>query len=416
MLQTTAALGVTSVAGCTDLGFWGPSAGEEKWEFTSSGDRPGSGFFSSPTVVDGTVYIGGPGALYALDAATGDEEWTFTDPSHVVRSSPTVSDGTVYVGGPDETLYAVDAETGEREWVFTEPSRIVRSSPTVFDGTVYVGADGLYAVDGQTGEREWRFDESFGWTPSSPTVFDETVYILFTPSTDPEHHEFGLFAVDAATGEREWAFTGHAGIRSTHTSSPTVADGTVYVGAPDETLYAVDAATGEREWAFTEPAMHVSSSPTVFDGTVYVGAVEEWEHERHGDPDAVHSGLYAIDAETGEREWMFPTDEVLNSSSPTVAGGVVYVGSNDQRVGVLDGAMYAVDAETGEQVWKFTEPPDGVGSSPTVVDGTVYFGASGTTHDYDGAVFAVNAGVDGSSAGSRVRLGTLGHHDEAPRN
>jgi tRNA A-37 threonylcarbamoyl transferase component Bud32 len=63
-----------------------------------------------------------------------------------------------------------------------------------------------------------------------------------------------------------------------------------------------------------------------------------------------------------------------------------------------------VDAETGEEQWRFTEPSDGVYSSPTVVDGTVYVGSQ------DGNLYAVDAGVSGSSEGSRVMLGTLGHH------
>lgn len=42
-----------------------------------------------------------------------------------------------YVGSFDETLYAVDAATGEEEWAFTQPSDVVGSSPTVADGTVH---------------------------------------------------------------------------------------------------------------------------------------------------------------------------------------------------------------------------------------------------------------------------------------
>jgi len=46
-----------------------------------------------------------------------------------------------------------------------------------------------------------------------------------------------------------------------------------------------------------------------------------------------------------------------------------------------------------------------VESSPTVVDGTVYVGS------FDDNVYAIEAGVSGSSEGSRVRHRTLGHHD-----
>jgi hypothetical protein len=213
----------------------------------------------------------------------------------VVDSSPTVADGTVYVGSHDKTLYAVDAATGTEEWAFTQPTGTVRSSPTVADGTVYVGFyDGtLYAVDAATGEQEWAFAQPSDWVDSSPTVADGTVYV--------GSHDKTLYAVDAATGTQDWAFTQPS---NKVKSSPTVADGTVYVGSRDETLYAVDVATGTQEWTFTQPSDWVDSSPTVADGTVYVGSYD--------------SNLYAVDAATGTQEWAFTQPSNKVKSSPTV--------------------------------------------------------------------------------------------------
>jgi outer membrane protein assembly factor BamB len=59
-----------------------------------------------------------------------------------------VADGTVYIGSHDKSLYAVDAATGSQQWQF-DTSRWVYSSPAVVDGTVYVGDDNgsLYAVE-----------------------------------------------------------------------------------------------------------------------------------------------------------------------------------------------------------------------------------------------------------------------------
>ena len=45
--------------------------------------------------------------VYALDAGDGSERWSFkTDDS--VNSSPTVVDGTVFVGSHDTNVYALD--------------------------------------------------------------------------------------------------------------------------------------------------------------------------------------------------------------------------------------------------------------------------------------------------------------------
>jgi len=78
--------------------------------------------------------------------------------------------------------------------------------------------------------------------------------------------------------------------------------------------------------------------------------------------------------------------------------GTVFVGS-------WDGNVYALDADDGTEQWAF-QTGNAVSNSPTVVDGTVFVGSG------DGNVYALEAGVSGSSEGSRVMLGTLGHHGD----
>jgi len=104
----------------------------------------------------------GAGTLTLTKEATaqenlGTERWQFTPGGAV--ASPTVADGTVYVGSADSNLYAVDAQTGTEQWRFQVGGV---ASPTVADGTVYVGsADSkLYAVDAQTGTEQWRFRQA----------------------------------------------------------------------------------------------------------------------------------------------------------------------------------------------------------------------------------------------------------------
>ena len=296
-------------------------------------------------------------------------QWTF-ETGDSVSSSPTVVDKTVFVGSNDNNLYAVAADTGEQEWAF-ETFLFVYSSPTVVDGTVFVGStDGnLYAVAADTGEQQWAF-ETGNSVGSSPTVVDETVCV--------GSNDNNLYALNAETGSQEWAFeTGNS-----VSSSPTVVDETVFVGSDDGNLYALNAETGSQEWAFNT-GNSVRSSPTVVNGTVFVGSRD--------------NNLYALNAETGSQEWTFETGGEV-SSSPTVVDGTVFVGSGD-------GNLYAVAAETGSQEWTF-ETSDLVLSSPTVVDGTVFVGC------WDGELYAVDADVSGSSEGSRVLLGTEGHHDE----
>lgn len=330
-----------------------------------------------PIVVDGSVYAGTSGSrVFSLDAATGEREWVFTKPTGAA-TSVTVVDERVYTMDFGGTLWAIDTATGEQEWKFTNPTA-GGDTPTVVDGTVYIGSsentgpskedrDGtLWAVNSKTGDLEWTFTEPPATVSSSPTVVDNTVYV---GSADrPYENDSALWAVNAATGEQKWVFTKPS---KTVESSPTVVDGTVYVGSNDNTLWAVDAATGEQEWAFTKPSGSVRSSPTVVDGTVYVGSSE--------------GTLWAVDTATGDLKWTLEVGtDVWNysiDSSPTVFDGTVYVGSDK-------GILHALDADTGEKKWNFTHPHSLVSASPTVVKDP----------------------SNGDSIGSRVNLGTLGHH------
>lgn len=135
-----------------------------------------------------TVYVGSnDAALYAVDAGTGNLRWAFTDPSLHLSPSPTVVDGTIYIGSgggsPSESgaLYAVDAATGEQVWTASAPGLI--GTPTVTDGTVYFPANGtfgedredsgVFAVDAATGDQEWAFTYPSSRIGSAPTVIDD---------------------------------------------------------------------------------------------------------------------------------------------------------------------------------------------------------------------------------------------------
>ncbi len=91
-----------------------------------------------------------------------------------------------------------------------------------------------------------------------------------------------------------------------------------------------------------------------------------------------HSGVLAAQAprEFHRVKWRFPTgDRII--SSPVIANGILYFGSED-------GNLYAVDSTTGMQRWKRTTGGP-VSATPAVANGTVYAGS------YDGWFYALDA-------------------------
>ena len=55
-------------------------------------------------------------------------------------------------------------------------------------------------------------------------------------------------------------------------SSPSVANGVVYVGSYDHNLYAFNASSGALLWTYTTGSDIVYSSPAVVNGMIYIGS------------------------------------------------------------------------------------------------------------------------------------------------
>src|SRR5206468_6019675 len=137
----------------------------EDWSFIDPPPAPGqpdAGFYASPTVVNGVVYIGSnTGVFYALNEATGAVLWQrllgYTTAlscgeGHGIVSTAAVANDpvsgtlTAYVGGGDGYLYALNAATGDivfRQFVVdvgtTQNEGFIFGSPTIVDGKIYIG-------------------------------------------------------------------------------------------------------------------------------------------------------------------------------------------------------------------------------------------------------------------------------------
>jgi outer membrane protein assembly factor BamB len=127
-----------------------------KWHFGT-----GQEFLASPTVADGSVFIGSPdGTFYKLNEVTGHiqaryyigqqsppgcEPWGVIDTA-TVAADPVTHQQMVYVGGPDGYLYALTEANLTLKWksvvALPTPGKHTYfdwSSPTVSHGNIYIG-------------------------------------------------------------------------------------------------------------------------------------------------------------------------------------------------------------------------------------------------------------------------------------
>jgi len=190
----------------------------------------------------------------------------------------------------------------------------------------------------------WKLELTSGLY-TSPTIADGTVYLNY------ESEYFGdepnVYALDAETGDIRW--TVDLGRFGSFWTSPTLANGKIFVlddsGAHCGNLLALNRTDGSELW---RAEGHFKYSTVVSDGLVYVGSED---------------GIAGIDVRDGDVVWA-SCDVGKARATPAVDNELVVVPLGD--------SLQAVDATTGAVQWK-TE----VGTrqtSPVVSDKTVFIG------------------------------------------
>jgi outer membrane protein assembly factor BamB len=371
------------------------------WRFDPRERKGRVHFHSSPTVVDGQLYIGAlhevstlsEGYVYCVHARfdsnrplpsgetvrAGDLLWRFTAGGTLkpVFSSPSVSGGRVYIGEGyhQDTacrLLCLDARSGDRVHWSLATSSHVESSPTIAGGRGFIGAgdDGLIcfaadaasATDASPPPMKWHVPNIH--VDASPAVADGRA-IVGTVVGDV-HRETLVLAVDAATGRELWRTPTPLPVPA----SPAVEGDRVFVGLgngkvdydaddPAGAVWCLDAASGEKRWEF-RTSKAVLSTPAASDGRVFVCSRDE--------------KCYCLNAGTGDVNWSMSAGAPL-VASPVVAGGRVYVVTTT-------GLVLCLDAATGAEAWRFEidVPNADLFASPTLSGGRLYVAAAGKVY------------------------------------
>jgi outer membrane protein assembly factor BamB len=324
-----------------------------------------------------------------------------------VVAPPTEAGGSVYTATSDGTLVALDARTGQRQW--TSPpdpaEQGVVQTPAALDGCAAVLATSfnapsgelvgaLRAVDLRTHQRRWAVrtaDQIF----SPPQIVDGVGYagLSFAPSSqnlDRTHVLDGYYLSDGSRAYRKR-------FAAAVFASPTSDHERIWIGDLDQNLYALGSG-GRQLWTYTTGG--IVSLPAIYDGSSVV--VASADHR-----------VASLDPASGRERWNVEVGEV--QAAMAEVGGAVVVATVDGRVRALgaadgkvrwerdlgakvsravvgagdrvfavddDGVLHVLDAATGAETASWTAPAPPVGS-PAIAAGHLYLTCS------DGRLYAL---------------------------
>lgn len=411
-------------------------SGQELWFHEEKSPTVGP---NGVNVIDGIVYAANAEGAFALDAATGDEVWRseklVRNENEGIDMAPGVHDGRVYVstvpgntegfykGDGQGVLWALDAKTGEEDWTFdTVPEDLWSDEHTdensgggLWHAPAFDEQGGVYIAVANPGP--WPGTNDLPWGASRP---------------GPNEHTNSLIRLDEETGELDWAnqVLPHD-VWDWDLHLPPVladADGTAVVVAGGKMgyVYVMDRESGDLLWKTavgehsgndddnqtaldggTMPEMPLTLLPGVLggvetqlavaDGTIFAPVVNvptrfETQEKYELQLDKGTGQMVALDLTSGDIRWdhPFPTPTY---GGATVANGLVWTT-------LFDGTLVALDVESGDEAWSTTMPA-GSNSTVAIAGDTIVTAASiPQGADQQAAIVAYRPGATGPAGAS----------------
>ncbi|HLM91667.1 MAG TPA: PQQ-binding-like beta-propeller repeat protein [Thermoplasmata archaeon] len=324
------------------------------WLFTV-----GSGFTTSPAIVDGIAYVGDQaGHLYAVDIHNAGMIWNWTLPSgQPIDGSPAVDPnlGLVFIGANDGTVDAVHVQNGTTDWSATVGGDV--SAPIFAGGVVYVttSGGGVDALNESTGAGVWSV--TLPSKVTSAATLNSTAQVLLVGQSNGNETELSTL-----TGTTVWNYKTGGAVEG----SATLSGGLVFFGSTDKNVYALNQSTGTKIWSYTAAAT-VTGTGTLTDHYTFNSGQSEFAIG------ASNGKLYVLSASTGA---LFYT--------VSVHGSIVAV-SSAEGIFIMEtakGQVSAARSYTPLVVWKYNTTGS-LTTAPAIVDGTIYVaGANGSFYAF----------------------------------
>lgn len=326
-------------------------------------DKDVAGWFRSPVMSDGLVYVGANDKkIYAfnlsLDPTKNENAYSPIDESsadYEVETAVAVDDEYVIVGTStldttDNKIYALSiTNLSFEKWNYSiggSKTNCFTAAPTISDGNVYVTS--------------WS-----GKFANSPII--AYLYSKLNALLNYDLLNNKLIALDLITGYEKWE---PIDLPDASLSTPAVDNGLIFVGCENiggPSVFAFDEETGDEVWNASVGTVG-RASPVVAegeDGKIVIVVVREQTPFSYAGTDKV----VALNAEDGSVLWNFTIGNQstllrgfslrfkdfanLKATSPPAATPAVF--EDTVYVASASGIVHALDLNTGAEKWRFED-------------------------------------------------------------
>ncbi|MDC7682018.1 PQQ-binding-like beta-propeller repeat protein [Asticcacaulis sp. BYS171W] len=185
----------------------------------------------------------------ALDAATGEVQWTKTVETPL-RAAPTVSGKFVVFSDVDNQMIALNQADGAPGWTYqaiVEPARILRTAaPVPYENLIIApfSSGELIGLDAASGQPVWtQVLAQSTRTNALSEIRDISGRPLIANNMVFAASHSGVFAaMDAKSGQRRWS------VPADSTNAPWVAGDVIYLSTVQSELMAANATSGQVYW------------------------------------------------------------------------------------------------------------------------------------------------------------------------
>ena len=310
---------------------------------------------SAVVYCDGIAYISscsthgaGHDKLFAVDTVNGDLIWsTFIGPGYV---GPIIDDNRVYIGtsshGYDPTneyIFCINRSDGTVIWSRNIYGGIAESIQ-YDEHQIYFTSDIIYALDKNNGGINWTYNMD-DYSVTKPILKDNAFFTATSSGT--------MYKINVKDGSEIWSIS----LPDFSWDNSITADGNGHIFIAvynDRSINAYNEDSGKLLWTYPLHGRSLSFN-AYHDNVVYIADTSGY--------------VYALDSSAGVLLWEKKIGNVIDISSPTLSGGLLFIGTRDLK----DGAFFALDEKNGDIKWKYTIGAS-VTAPPSIADGMMLCG------------------------------------------